>query len=166
MEKICGIYKITNKINNKCYIGKSVDIYQRWNSHKSDSRSIEDGGDTYTIHCAIRKYGLENFSFEIIENCLPEQLEKKEKFWIKYYNSYENGYNETLGGEGTVKYDYHYIYELWNEGFTNKEICEKLKCGDQTVTKAFRLYGVSEEEVRSRSNCWQKKIYSSNRYTN
>lgn len=157
MEKICGIYKITNKINDKCYIGKSVDIYQRWNSHRSDSRPVEDGGDTYTIHCAIRKYGFKNFSFEIIEKCIPEQLEEKEKFWIKYYNSYETGYNETYGGDGSLKYDYYNIYKLWERGLTNKEICEKLKCSDQTVTKAFRLYDISEEEVRSRSNHSQKK---------
>jgi len=157
MEKVCGIYKITNKINGKCYIGKSVDIHHRWISHKSDSRLIEEGGDTYAVHCAIRKYGIKNFSFEIIEKCMPEQLEEKEKIWIKYYNSYDTGYNETYGGEGGLKYDYHYIYKLWNEGFTNKEICEKLKCGDQVVTRAFRLYDVSEEEVRSRSNHCQKK---------
>lgn len=157
MKIICGIYKITNKINGKCYIGKSVNIYHRWIKHKSSSRHIEDGGDEYAIHCAIRKYSIENFSFEIIEECMPEQLEEKEKFWIEYYNSYETGYNETRGGEGGLKYDYHYIYELWNNGFTNKEICEKLRCGDQAVTRAFRLYNISEEEVRSRSNNYQKK---------
>lgn len=157
MKNICGIYKITNKINGKCYIGKSTNIHHRWIEHKSLSREIKNGGDEYAIHCAIRKYSIENFSFEIIEECSLEHLNEKEKYWIEYYNSYENGYNETLGGDGGPRYDYNHIYELWNEGYTNKEICEKLKCGDQTVTRAFRLYDISEEEVRSRSNYFQKR---------
>lgn len=157
MKNVCGIYKITNKINGKCYVGKSTNIYHRWIEHKSSSREIRDGGDEYAIHCAIRKYSIENFSFEIIEECPLEQLDEKEKYWIEYYNSHENGYNETYGGDGGLKYDYNHIYELWNKGYTNKEICEKLKCGDQTVTRAFRLYDISEEEVRSRSNYFQKR---------
>lgn len=157
MKNVCGIYKITNKINGKCYVGKSINIYHRWIEHKSSSREIKDGGDKYAIHCAIRKYSIENFSFEIIEECPLEQLDEKEKYWIEYYDSYKNGYNKTHGGDGRLKYDYSHIYELWNKGYTNKEICEKLKCDNQTVTRAFRLYDISEEEVRSRSNYYQKK---------
>ena len=157
METICGIYKITNVINNKVYIGKSVDIYDRWTAHKRASKPIKEGGDNFTIHKAIRKYSIENFTFEIIEKCTPDELSEKEIFWIKYFNSYYNGYNDTLGGDGDLTYDYEQIYTLWLEGYTNKEICDILGCNDQTVTRAFRSYNISEEQVRSRSNCNPKK---------
>ena len=96
----CGIYKITNQINNKCYIGKSVNIEQRWISHKSEAYLSHNKQYNYTIHRAFRKYGLENFSFEIIELVEKEQLNEREIYWIQFYDSFNTGYNETLGGDG------------------------------------------------------------------
>lgn len=98
MTKICGIYKITNKVNNKCYIGQSKDIIKRWKTeykwHKLNNH----------LHSAFNKYGLENFDFEIIEECEPSLLNEREKFWINVYNSFDRnfGYNKTLGGAGTL----------------------------------------------------------------
>lgn len=150
-EKVCGIYKITNLINGKCYIGQSVDIYERWHQHKyADCKES-------VIHTAIKKYGIENFSFEIIEKLHQEELNEREIYWINYYDSYNKGYNCTLGGDTGIKYEYSKIYELWNSGLSNKEICEQLKCEDRVVTKALRSYDISEEEVRGRSNFFQKK---------
>ena len=99
-EKICGIYKITNKINGKVYIGQSQDIYKRWYDHKKECRKKRKD---IVLYCAFTKYGIENFSFEIIEECALEELDDKEKFYIKKYNSYidwenTNGYNMTIGG--------------------------------------------------------------------
>ena len=101
-EKICGIYLLRNLINNKVYIGQSIDIYFRWKQHRYNA--LENKLDDY-LHRAIRKYGWENFSKEIIEECKPEELNDKEIFYIKQYNSYannshSNGYNETAGGMG------------------------------------------------------------------
>ena len=152
MEKICGIYKITNKINGKCYIGKSVDIYQRWGRHKNGSRLIEEGGDFCTIHNAIRKYGIENFSFEIIERLSPSRLNEREKYWINFYDSYYNGYNDTFGGEGSIKYDYEIIAKLWKQGYNCQQISNILKCDSGVVTRALRLNNITEEEVHLRSN--------------
>lgn len=99
-----GIYKVTNLINQKVYIGQSDNIEQRWKRHKT--RSINNCGKdyNYAFYRAIRKYGLENFLFEVIEECSKDELNQREKYWIKYYNSYlgfknSNGYNMTLGGE-------------------------------------------------------------------
>ena len=77
----CGIYKITNNINNKIYIGCSKNIEHRWLAHKSESILENNQQYNYSIHKAFRKYGLDNFSFEIIEE-LPE--EKQEWFNKKY----------------------------------------------------------------------------------
>lgn len=90
---MCGIYKITNLINNKSYIGQALDIKDRWNRHKRTH-------DNCAIHQAFEKYGLTNFSFEVIEECLPEQLNEREIYWIAQFDSYKNGYNMNPGGEG------------------------------------------------------------------
>lgn len=86
MNNSCGIYKILNKINNKCYIGQSIHIEQRWKEHlrgKGNKPLLQD----------IQQYGIENFSFEIIELCEQKELDEREKYWINYYNSDETGYN-------------------------------------------------------------------------
>lgn len=105
---MCGIYKITNKINNKIYIGKSINIKERWITHIRESNiSNEQWDSNYRgvktpFHSAIRKYGTENFTFEVLEECDREQLNDKEKYWIKELNATNRniGYNVTLGGDG------------------------------------------------------------------
>lgn len=92
-----GIYKITNNINNNCYIGQSIHIEERWKEHKSEYNWGRE--NKKPLYLAFKKYGIENFSFEIIEECKPEQLNLKEQYWIDYYDSYNNGYNMTSGGE-------------------------------------------------------------------
>lgn len=74
---ICGIYKITNKINNKSYIGQSKDIYRRWREHIKNFKDVQNN---QVIYLAIRKYGLENFDFSIVEECALESLDEREIF--------------------------------------------------------------------------------------
>ena len=95
-----GIYKITNKINNKCYIGKSINIESRWKYHIENKNSIKEYNKP--LYRAFRKYGIENFSFEIIEELKDYSISnEREKYWIQYYNCYgNNGYNMTSGGDG------------------------------------------------------------------
>lgn len=88
---ICGIYKITNKLNGKVYIGQSINIEDRWRRHRNAT-------DDFAIHQAFRKYGLDNFQFEVIEECPCAQLDEREQYWIEYYNSKNNGYNMIDGG--------------------------------------------------------------------
>jgi len=84
-----GIYLIENLINHKKYVGQSKNIYARWSGHRSDSKE-----KNLPLYFAIRKYGLENFKFSILEECKIEQLTDREDYWINYYNSYvPNGYN-------------------------------------------------------------------------
>lgn len=95
----CGIYKITNLINGKIYIGCSKNIEHRWIAHKSESILEHNPQYNYSIHKAFRKYGIDNFSFEIIELVSEQELFDKEKYWIAFYDSYNKGYNETKGGD-------------------------------------------------------------------
>ncbi len=94
----CGIYKIENLLNHKCYIGQSINIEHRFSKHKSAK-------DNFYIHRAIQKYGKENFSFEIIEECSEKELNNRENYWINFYNSLvPNGYNMILGGSNGAGY--------------------------------------------------------------
>ncbi|AXF52519.1 MAG: hypothetical protein [Caudoviricetes sp.] len=97
-----SIYKITNLINNKIYIGQSINPKKRLKQHGINFGS--KGGLSHSeeslINKAIRKYGLENFGFEILEEQI-ENYNEREIYWIKYYdsNNREKGYNITVGGE-------------------------------------------------------------------
>lgn len=102
-EKICGIYKITNKVNGKIYIGQSVNILDRWNHHKSCCNNEKCHEYNSPFYRALRKYGVDNFNFDIIEECPVEELDDKEIIYIQKYNSFihigdSNGYNNTIGG--------------------------------------------------------------------
>lgn len=77
---ICGIYKITNTINNKVYIGQSVDIHRRWKDEKVNAFSIQSTEYQTLKSKAFRKYGLENFLFEVIEECSPSMLNEREAY--------------------------------------------------------------------------------------
>lgn len=102
-DKICGIYKITNNINKKVYIGQSVDIFNRWNHHKSCCKNKKCHEYNSPFYRALRKYGSNNFTFEIIEQCNVDELDDKEIQYINQYNSFvhsknSNGYNNSIGG--------------------------------------------------------------------
>lgn len=92
-----GIYKITNTINNKCYIGQSRDIEARWTKHLSVYRCAST--PECELYRAFKKYDIEAFKFEVIEECQIEELNDREIYWIEYYDSFNSGYNMTLGGE-------------------------------------------------------------------
>ena len=94
-----GIYKITNKINNKSYIGQSVDIAARWSQYYNPSTEAKEHS---VIIKAIVKYGIENFIFDIIEKCSIEQLNDREIYWIAFYQTYGDGYNQTPGGDHNI----------------------------------------------------------------
>ena len=80
-----GIYKITNLINNKAYIGQSINIESRWRHHKADSKNKLSENYEKILYRAFRKYGIENFSFEVIEQCSIDELDIKEKYCINIH---------------------------------------------------------------------------------
>ena len=97
-KKPCGIYKITNIKNKKSYIGKSVEIVpKRWTEHIKTSLNIGSISRT-KIHDAMKEYGIENFTFEILEECPKDKLSEREKYWIDFYETNTYGYNIKSGG--------------------------------------------------------------------
>ena len=134
-----GIYKITNNINGQCYIGQSVDIKRRWQRHKN----YPNTNSNYPLYLAFKKYGLENFTFETLEECEIFELDEKEKYYIEYFNSYKKGYNQTQGGSGskgfTVKISLDELYEIYDlllhSSLTQKEIATLYKVGEDTISE-------------------------------
>jgi len=140
------VYRITNKINGKIYIGiTNQGVATRWYKHVSDANS----DSTFPIHNAIRKYGKENFQVETIyllsEDCDYEDLKNYERFWIAHYDSYnrEIGYNLTLGGDGTFG------------RFHSEETKEKIR---QKAIGRLR----SKESIERQKQTIAKRGYSSN----
>lgn len=99
MERFCGIYYIKNLINEKYYIGQAQDIFKRWRDEKRDLNKEQDAWNKH-LQRAWKKYGENNFEFSVIEICSIDMLDEREIYWISYFDSYNNGYNQTLGGDG------------------------------------------------------------------
>lgn len=99
-----GIYKYQNKQNGKIYIGQSINLEQRVYAHKSSAFNEKAKDYNSQFHQALRKYGIDNFNYEVIATLTngeysKEKLDELEIFFIKYYDSYHNGYNATEGGD-------------------------------------------------------------------
>ena len=94
------IYKITNTITKKVYIGKTIrDIQMRFKEHIKLAKQNAN----YKLSKSIRKHGTTVFIIEVVVQNVPDfLLNAFERFWINYYNSYSKGYNETKGGDGTL----------------------------------------------------------------
>lgn len=141
------IYKISNKINSKVYIGKtSTTILNRWYHHKNDYKKYD-----WHLYRAMRKYGIENFFIEEVEKCPDDILNEREKYWINFYNSFIEGYNSTEGGEGRIQLNREIIKEKWEEGLSCKEIAnlmDTLPSSIIQVLKQLNLYDL--EEVKRR----------------
>lgn len=92
----CGIYKITNQKTDLCYIGQAVDIATRWKNHAKCGLGIDTPVNN-KLYRAMQEDGLENFSFEVLEECSRAQLNEKEKFYINLYQADQFGYNSSTG---------------------------------------------------------------------
>lgn len=137
-----GIYKITNKINNHCYIGQSTHIERRWRTHKEEMNSPKSRSThNYPLYCAFRKYGIENFDFQVIEECSQENLNEHENYWIHYYNP---EYNQTMGGDYQVvpqKLTFEQVQEI-------KDILINDQEGIISHKELAQKYGVHKDTIR------------------
>ena len=162
-DKMIGIYKIENLTNGHIYIGQSIVIERRLQEHLY--KPFYEKCDQYNtpLYRAIRKYGKEAFSFEIIEECSKDLLNEREIYWIDYYRSYigdgQGGYNLTRGGDGNVSIIHERILDLWDEGKNIGNIAERLEISKASVIKHLVGYkNYSPEESRIRGYDSLKKI--------
>lgn len=144
------IYKITNKINNKVYIGCTVtSLEKRYYEHiyrcfKTDYKS--------KLYNSIKKYGVENFFIELIEECEVEKIYETERKYIEQYDSFKNGLNSTLGGEGCLGYTHS--LEI------RKKISKTTKEGNSHKGKTYKtLYGENGESEKERRRKSVKKYW-------
>lgn len=108
--KFGKIYLITNDVNSKVYVGQTIQtLNKRFNGHCCYSKS--DRSVNMYIKRAIHKYGRDKFHIQLIEECPVNILNEREKYWINFYNSYNTGYNLTLGGQDS---NYFNINKLEN----------------------------------------------------
>ena len=168
MEK--AIYKITNNINKKIYIGQSLHPQKRWWEH---CQRAKENIDSYPIHLAIKKYGKENFSFEVLE--WTEDYDNRERELILFYNSLSpNGYNIIPGGHSPIMYGedhprntlpnkqiYNIINELKENSLTDREIALKYNTTDKIISdinhgRTHRIEG-TEYPIRKRSGVQKLK---------
>ncbi len=135
------IYKITNQINKKEYVGCTITTLKKrfeehaWRCIKSDSN---------TKFCnSIRKYGIENFKIELIEECCVNNIYEREKYYIDIFETYEKGLNSTVGGEGCLGYIHSPEIRI--------KISEAVKNGNSHKGKTYEeLYGDKAEEEKEK----------------
>ena len=97
-----GIYAIHNKVNNKYYIGQAVDINARWIQHRSRLKCQTH--ENKHLQASYNKYSKEAFEYIVIEECLIDQLDEREMYYVSQYDAYTDGYNQDLGGAGCKGY--------------------------------------------------------------
>lgn len=147
------IYKITNDVTNKVYIGKTTSaIEKRYKEHIKQSKY----NNKYHLYRAMNKYGLEHFHIEEIEECLSDKLSEREKYWIKYYDSFKNGYNMTMGGDGNLIYNYKEIANKFLELKNEKKTAIFFECSPSIVQKACVEYNI-EIPKGSTKEFWESK---------
>lgn len=126
------IYLVTNKINNKKYVGKTeYSVERRWKEHISDSK--KNKCEKRPLYNAIRKYGENNFTVQMIEE--TQYTEEREQYWIRMFDTYKNGYNATLGGDGKRYYNHNAIIDYYYETRNINEVATHFNCDNSTVRK-------------------------------
>lgn len=173
------IYKITNLVNGKSYIGATKkSLSDRWKYHLHDSK--RERSKNRPLYIAMNKYGIDNFNISVVEECEDYSvLFEREIYWIDYYDTFRNGYNATYGGSGKPLIDYGLVYETYknlgnnckktaeilgiDEGWASliirslsgKEKLDKPKIGGKRVN----MYSLDGEYIRSFSSTREAARY-------
>lgn len=136
-----GIYKYTNKINGNSYIGQSVKLNRRKIEHSTNYCNPLSKEYNSTIHQAFRKYGYENFDYEILEECTTDELDDREIYFIDLYDTYYNGYNNTKGGD-------NHPFTYWNEDLLNGLTSDLIK-NELNYDDLAEKYNCSKRSIRA-----------------
>lgn len=152
------IYKITNNLNGKIYIGQTIqNPIDRWYRHCQKS-NLNKNEANMAIKRAIFKYGKNNFTFKVIEtldNYTKELLDEREVYWISFYNSYEEGYNCTKGGNSgakplkIAKSEYNDIIELYKLGASLRNIAKEYNVDKATIKHILVINDIELHTTRS-----------------
>ena len=167
------IYKITNLINGKIYIGKTSlsSVQKRMKEHINDSYKHRQ--EKRPLYDAFNKYGIENFKIEAIEQVENDnKASEREIYWINKLRTYIGfkdcmGYNATLGGDSRRLYDYKQLSKAYLKLGTIKAVCRKYNCDDLTVRNACREYGINikiapnKKKIKRINKTGEIKIYNS-----
>ena len=141
------IYQIVNDINDKVYVGKTnFSLEKRFKEHCKDvfNRKYEKR----PLYSAMRKYGVEHFHIELLEE--TDNPEEREKYWIEQKHSYENGYNATKGGDGKSYLDYDLIVSTYQRLQNIAKTAKELECDSGHISKILKEKGIkvlSTQEV-------------------
>ena len=146
------IYKITNKVNGKSYIGQTIqNVKERFYQHCATKCS--QAVLNMVIHKAITKYGKSNFTIEVIEEVESANLNDRERYWIRYYDSYNNGYNSTEGGQDRIKLfknlDTESIVREYKSGKSLREIGRLFNVDKQTIKDLLVRNNISLRTTRT-----------------
>lgn len=132
-----GIYKITNKITGDCYIGQSIDIEKRWKEHINSSKNKNSSEYQKILYRAFRKYGVNNFTFEILETCKRKILTEREVFW---YNKFIPRYNAIFPNQPISEIQKQKVHKI---DIKTKKIIETY----ESVREAGRKNNVSKTAI-------------------
>jgi len=138
------IYLAKNLLNGKCYVGQTKNFEERVKGHLREA----DVGRGYAFHSAIRKYGKENFVFEIIDECNDDVANERERIWIERFDSFKRGYNLTSGGD---------CFEF------SEETIQKIKDANSNVTDETRYARGSAFRGKHLSEEHKQKLHEANK---
>lgn len=151
------IYKISNSINNKIYIGQTKrSIAERFKQHEYDYCHKRYNS---LLHQAMRELGFKNFSIEEIEECPDDLLDEREVYWINYYNSYQDGYNLTTGGQkgcSCPRYNEEEIIRLYLKYKSLNKVSKEVGCCRTTVKNVLKRNNIewlNTEEATKNACC-------------
>ena len=138
------IYQITNDINDKVYVGKTeFSIQKRFAEHCQDA--FRERNENRPLYAAMRKYGIEHFHIELIEE--TDSPEEQEMFWIEQKQSFKHGYNATIGGDGRRFIDYDMVISTYQHL--------------QNIAQTAKAMGINETSVHNILTLKQIPIKSS-----
>lgn len=146
------IYQITNDVNGKVYIGKTeFSIEKRFQEHCKDA--FKNNDKNRPLYAAMRKYGIEHFHIEAIEQ--TDSPEEREKFWIEKKGSFINGYNATIGGDGKAYLDYAVLIETYKQTNNLKKTADICGCDNHHLSEILKAHQV---EVLSHTEVSRKQF--------
>lgn len=151
------IYLIKNEITGEKYVGNtSFDINKRWSEHCHDA--TRKRCSHRPLYAAINKYGKNNFTIEVLEECERAISNEREKFWIETLGTFKNGYNCTYGGKGKAFVDYDELYSVYAKTKSIKTTAALLNISIYTVSDALDKAAIDKLSMREKMKPHSKPV--------